>query len=280
MIGMGLSLKLSDFLRVFREKWPVTLGVLSMLIVLPGLGFLMASMFELPPEIAVGIVLVATCPGGMFSNLMTDYARGNLALSITLTAVISTIYVFTIPFWSDLAIARFLATEAEIGLPFIQTLAPLVLFVLLPIAIGVLINTRAPSWAQRWRGMVKNTAAIIVFAIMIFVATSQDSETVENLPAIFIAVIALNLASVAFAAVVGWLGRLSARDMVALVTEHAVRQEGTGIYIAVTLLGSTTMALPLLLNSMVGLLLSLIIILLSRLHQARKGEAQPSESAR
>lgn len=264
MIGMGLSLRAADFLRVLREKRPVALGVSSMLIVLPGLGFLFANLFDLPPELAVGLVLVATCPGGMFSNLMSDYAKGNLALSITLTAFISTLYVFTIPFWSDLAISRFLSTNAAIGLPFTQTLAPLVLFVLVPIAVGMIVNARAPNWAGRWRSAVKNTAAAMVFIIMIFVASAQESDTVENLPTILMAVGALNIASVLFAAFIGWAGRLSRKDLVTLVIEHAVRQEGTGIYIAVTLLGNATMALPLLLNSLIGLCIAILIVIANR----------------
>lgn len=177
---------------------------------------------------------------------------------------ISTLYVFTIPFWSDLAISRFLSTNAAIGLPFTQTLAPLVLFVLVPIAVGMIVNARAPNWAGRWRSAVKNTAAAMVFIIMIFVASAQESDTVENLPTILMAVGALNIASVLFAAFIGWAGRLSRKDLVTLVIEHAVRQEGTGIYIAVTLLGNATMALPLLLNSLIGLCIAILIVIANR----------------
>ena len=265
MFGMGLSLKRADFARVLKVRKPVVIGVLSMLVLLPGLGFLFASVFNLPPEISVGLVLVATCPGGMFSNLMTDYGKGNLALSITLTAVISCIYIFTIPLWSSLALDVFTTDESvAIGLPFAQTFIPLALFVLLPIIIGMIVRSKAENWALAHAGKVKNAAAIIVAAIMIYIAFVQESETVENVPMILAAVIGLNLASVLIAAALGFAASLEKQDRLALIMEHAVRQEGTGIYIAATLIGSKAAAVPLLLNSLVGLSIALVLIWIFR----------------
>ena len=272
MFGMGLSLKRTDFARVLKVRKPVIIGVLSMLVLLPGLGFLFAHVFNLPPAISVGLVLVATCPGGMFSNLMTDYGKGNLALSITLTAVISCIYIFTIPAWSSLALDVFTSGDSVvIGLPFLQTFIPLALFVLLPIVIGMIVRSKAENWALAHAGKVKNTAAIIVAAIMIYIAFVQESETVENVPMILAAVIGLNLASVLIAAALGFLANLERKDRLALIMEHAVRQEGTGIYIATTLIGSKEAAVPLLLNSLVGLSIALILIWLFR--RKRAGDA-------
>lgn len=269
MFGMGLSLKRTDFARVLKVRKPVIIGVLSMLALLPGLGFLFAHVFNLPPAISVGLVLVATCPGGMFSNLMTDYGKGNLALSITLTAVISCIYIFTIPAWSSLALDVFTSGDSvAIGLPFLQTFLPLALFVLLPIVIGMIVRSKAENWALAHAGKVKNTAAIIVAAIMIYIALVQESETVENVPMILAAVIGLNLASVLIAAALGFIANLERKDRLALIMEHAVRQEGTGIYIAATLIGSKEAAVPLLLNSLVGLSIALILIWLFRRKRA------------
>lgn len=263
-VGMGLSLSTADFSRVLQARKPALVGLGSLIILVPGVGFAIAHAFSLPPEIAVGIVLVATCPGGMFSNLMTDYARGTLALSVTLTAVSSAIYIFTIPAWVDLALRVFTLPGADVGLPFAEVLAPLLLFVLTPIAIGMFVRARAPNWAEAHMGKVKNVAALIVLLIMIYIAASQPSDTIADLPRIVAAVLILNLASVAIAAIASRLTRLSGPDSVAVVMEHAVRQEGTGIYIAATLIGSPAMALPLLLNSGVGMLFALAVVAYKR----------------
>lgn len=263
-VGMGLSLVKGDFIRVLQAPRPALVGIISILCLVPALGFLCASVFELPPQIAVGLILVATCPGGMFSNLMTDYARGNLALSITLTAVASTAYIFSVPAWTNLALNQFMHGGGAIDLPFVLTLVPLVLFVLLPIGLGMFIRSMAASWAHQNMGRIKNAAAIIVLAIMVYIAATQEPETIAHLPAIVTAVIALNLSSVVLAGVISRFARLSGPDTSSVIIEHAVRQEGTAIYIAVGLLGSHAMALPLLLNSAVGMTIAILVVLVSR----------------
>lgn len=264
MVGMGMSLTLADFGRVMEMPRPILAGLFSMLLLLPGLGFLVANAFQLPPEIAVGIVLVATCPGGMFSNLLTDYGKGNLALSVSLTAVVSAIYVFTAPLWAGLALRQFLGDQTDFSLPFEQTLAPLLLFVLLPIVIGMLLLKKFPAVTARSSSLIKNIAAFLVLLIMVYLATVQDSEAVENLGATIAAVVLLNLTSVLLAVTLIALLRLKKPDALAVIIEHAVRQEGTGIYIAATLVGSTQMALPLMLNSGVGMAIALSALLLAK----------------
>ena len=95
MLGMGLGLTLNDFKRVFVQPKAVILGLIAQLIVLPLIGFLLAMIFPLSPELAVGVMILAACPGGPTSNMVTYLVRGNVALSITLTAISSFITVFT-----------------------------------------------------------------------------------------------------------------------------------------------------------------------------------------
>ncbi|HZG39412.1 MAG TPA: bile acid:sodium symporter, partial [Nodosilinea sp.] len=97
MLGMGLGLRVDDFARVLVYPKAVIVGLLAQLTMLPMLGLVLASIFPLSPELAVGVMILAACPGGPTSNLVTYLARGNVALSITLTAISSLITVFTIP---------------------------------------------------------------------------------------------------------------------------------------------------------------------------------------
>lgn len=99
MLGMGLGLTVNDFKRVLVEPKAAVLGLIAQLIMLPVVGFFLASLFPLSPELAVGVVVLAACPGGPTSNLITYLVQGNVALSITLTAISSLITVFTIPFY-------------------------------------------------------------------------------------------------------------------------------------------------------------------------------------
>ena len=98
MMGMGLSLTLADFRRIFNNAKPVILGLTNQIIFLPLVALGLVSLFQPPPFIAVGMILLAACPGGSSSNLVTLLARGDLALSVSLTAVNSIITIVTIPF--------------------------------------------------------------------------------------------------------------------------------------------------------------------------------------
>ncbi|MEO1403703.1 MAG: bile acid:sodium symporter, partial [Cyanobacteria bacterium J06635_1] len=108
MLGMGLGLTVKDFQRILIEPKAVILGLIAQLIMLPVVGFLLATLFPLAPELAVGMMILAACPGGPTSNLVTYLVQGNVALSITLTAISSLITVFTIPWVVNLAMGVFM----------------------------------------------------------------------------------------------------------------------------------------------------------------------------
>ena len=178
MTSMGMSQLVEDFKHVAQSPKAAVVGAASMLLVLPALGFVFASYSSLSPTLAVGLVLVATCPGGTFSNLLTHMGRGNLALSVTLTALVSMVYVFTIPLWCALALHTFFGEAGAIEIAWHQTLLPLASIVLAPIVIGMLIRRRYEAFALRWEGVFKTIATLGVLAIL--VATSmQQTDTLS-----------------------------------------------------------------------------------------------------
>ena len=107
MFGMGLSLIFADFKRVLIFPKAVFIGLVSQIIILPLIGFLIATSLNLSPTIAIGIMLLSACPGGATSNLLTHLAKGDLALSITLTAISSLLSIITIPFIVQFALAHY-----------------------------------------------------------------------------------------------------------------------------------------------------------------------------
>ena len=98
MIDLGLSLRLEDFGRVFRKPWPIAVALFGQLILLPAIALGLAHLFDLPPVFFIGLVLIACCPGGSSSNVFSKLAGGDVALSVSLTALSSVITLFTIPF--------------------------------------------------------------------------------------------------------------------------------------------------------------------------------------
>jgi BASS family bile acid:Na+ symporter len=156
MLGMGLGLKIDDFKRVFTEPKGVLVGLIAQLLLLPLVGFGLATLFPLSPELAVGVVILATCPGGSTSNLMTYLAKGNVALSITLTAISSVITVLTIPLIINVAMRHFLEAETTLQLPFVKTVIQIAVITLVPISIGMALHRYAPKFAATAEKSVSN----------------------------------------------------------------------------------------------------------------------------
>ena len=169
VIGIGTGAMALVFGAIVANRWfhthrGLVMGVFSaanatgQLIFLPAVGFLIVYLYPLRPEMAVGIMVLAACPGGTTSNLITHMARGNVALSVTLTAISGTVTVFSIPYLVNLALAVFMPAadpEQQVQLPVLETIGTLVLIVLVPTIIGMLIRRRAPDFADRQEKYVR-----------------------------------------------------------------------------------------------------------------------------
>ena len=140
MLSMGLSLVPEDFLRVTKYPKAVAIGLISQLILLPIIGFIIAKIVPMQPAIAMGLMIIALCPGGVSSNVITFLAKGDVALSVTLTAFSSFITVFTIPIFGNLAYQHFIGKTAAIALPIGATILQIFLMTLLPISLGMIFR--------------------------------------------------------------------------------------------------------------------------------------------
>lgn len=155
MLGMGLGLTLKDFSRVLVYPKGIVVGLLAQLVMLPILGFIVASLFPLSPELAVGVMILVACPGGPTSNLVTYLARGNVALSISLTAISSLLTVFTIPLVVNLATRAFMGEATDLQLPFLATVLQIAVITIIPVAVGMALHYYLPLFAARVERGVK-----------------------------------------------------------------------------------------------------------------------------
>ena len=155
MMGMGLGLKLVDFKRVLVEPKGVILGLVAQLIVLPLVGFVLASIFPLTPELAVGVIILAACPGGATSNVISYLVRGNVALPITLTAISSLVTIISIPLVINLGMQMFMGADTTLQLPILTTITQIAVITLLPISLGMFINKSQPRLAAKLENIVK-----------------------------------------------------------------------------------------------------------------------------
>ncbi|MGD1855899.1 MAG: bile acid:sodium symporter family protein [Leptolyngbyaceae cyanobacterium] len=246
MLGMGLGLTIADFKRILVEPKAVILGLIAQLILLPFVGFVLISFFSLSPELAVGVMILAACPGGPTSNLMTYLAKGNVALSITLTAISSVVTVFTIPLVVNLAMRMFLGAEAALQLPFGTTVIKIAVITLIPVSLGMVLHNKAPRLAASVEPWVKWLSLFFLGLIIVGLLVKERA----NVAGFFVQAGGVTLALMVLAMALGYaiatLSDLDRPTATAITVEVGI-QNGTlaiAIASAPTFLNNPSLAIP------------------------------------
>ena len=246
MLGMGLGLTLDDFKRVLVEPKAVIIGLIAQLIMLPMVGFFLASIFPLDPELAVGLMILTACPGGSTSNMVTYLVKGNIALSITLTAISSLITVFTIPLVVNFSMANFMGQEVAIRLPFVKTVVQIAVITLIPITIGMLLHRYMPKFAMTVEKGVKWLSLFFLGLIIVGLLLKER----DNVASFFLQVggvtLTLNILTMALGYGLTTWSNLDKASSKSITLEVGI-QNGTlaiAIASAPTLLNMPTMAIP------------------------------------
>jgi BASS family bile acid:Na+ symporter len=244
MFGLGLSLTVADFARVGRSPKAVVIALVLQLAVLPAFCFALVIGFHLPPLLAVGLVLLAASPGGTTANLFSHLFRGDVALNITLTAVNSLIAVLTLPVLTNLAIAWFEPDGAgDLGLQFGKTVQVFAI-VLVPVALGMLVRSRATAFAERMDRPVRIASAVVLGLVIVGTIVAEREKVAGyiadvGLPALLFCLISLTLGF----AVPRALG-VRRGQAIASAFEIGVHNGTLAITIAISVLESTEIAVP------------------------------------
>ena len=199
MFSMGLHLTLDDFRRVMTNRRALTLGMVSMLIVPPLIGIPIAIFFAPTPALLVGFILLATCPGGMLSNLMTDFAKGDLALSLSLSILVSMIYVFVVPFYAHFALVQFMDVDAQVELPMLNFFWKIFSITLIPASLGLLSNTLWPKLAAKIKTPVKLGGTLALVVAFGYILVDQIPVLVQYADSLFGISLAMNVLTLASA---------------------------------------------------------------------------------
>lgn len=244
MFGMGLSLQLKDFARVVKFPKAVTIGLVGQMVLLPAVGFMIASWFLGAPALAVGLVLLAACPGGTTSNLIAYHARGDLALSVTLTAITSVLTIVTIPIVVGLALAAFNDTVVPVELPVARMMLTLFLITLLPIALGMLVRNRSASFAQRLEPKISAFGAIFLGLLIIIILYGQGDSLPGQIVSAGPTALLLNVVMMVIGSLTALWFNLNDRQRASVTVEVGIQNSTLAILIASTVLNNDTIALP------------------------------------
>ncbi|WP_350353051.1 bile acid:sodium symporter family protein [Microbacterium sp. A8/3-1] len=243
MLGLGLSLTLADFARVLKQPKAVIIALLCQLLLLPAICFGLVLAFQLPPILAVGMMMLAASPGGTTANLYSHLFRGDIALNISLTAVNSVIAVITLPLITNFAIAYFQPFDDRLGLQWSKALEVFAI-VLLPVALGMLIRRFWPRFASGMDKPVRIASVIILIVVIAGAVASNWALLVANFTQLALITVLFCVISLTIGFLVPrWL-RVGRRQAIATSFEIGIHNATLAIVIAQSVLGSVELSLP------------------------------------
>jgi BASS family bile acid:Na+ symporter len=260
MFAMGSGLAPADFLRALSSRKAFLLGGGSMLVLVPAVGSLLAVLFAPTPALVVGLILLATTPSGILSNLLTDIAGGDVALSVSISLTLSLIYVFTLPFIAHFALLYTFGMARAVDIPLGSSISHVLMVTLIPIACGMAFRRLAPKLAVQVGPKIKTVATAVLVVVFGMIVVQQFGVLKASFGRLMAIVIAMNLSAIAIALLVCKLGRFNRRETIAVSVEHMIRQEGTAIFVAVTLLHREDMSMPMIINTFLGMACCLMFV--------------------
>ena len=278
MMGMGLTLVTNDFKRVLKYPKAVGIGLTNQLILLPIIGFALANIMPLRPEYAVGVMLLVLCPGGTTSNLFTYLAKGDVALSVTMTAIASVITVFTIPIVLSFSLIYFMGSGSEFELPVVETMLTLVVLTIVPISVGMLIKRYAPTVADRSQVYVSRFGVIFLTFLVLFLGYVQRDIIVDAFIATGPVSVLLNLSTMALGYYSSkWFG-LNWAQRTSVTLEVGLHNSTLSIFMALTLLSNYDMSMmPAIYTLVMFLSAGILVRIFSAQHdKLRKAEIESS----
>ncbi len=220
MFGMGLTLTGADFARVFRRPKDVLLGVIAQFSIMPLLGFLLAYFLRLPPELAVGVVLVGCAPGGTASNVMTYLAKGDVPLSVSMTAISTILAPIVTPALMLVLAGSWLPVDGW-GL-----FVSIVQVVLIPVMLGVLVNTFFGKAVQQASSVLPLISVIAIILIVMGVVARNAENLLTVGPLVFLAVVLHNLFGYALGYAVGKILKVETPQKRAISIEVGMQNSG------------------------------------------------------
>ena len=267
MFDLGLALRFEDFGKVFQNPWPIVVALFGQLVLLPAIALGLAYLFHLPPVFFIGLVLIACCPGGSSSNVFSKLAKGDVALSVTLTAMSSVITLFTIPFIMSWA-TQLVGESVGISLPVGNLIKQNLVLMLLPVLLGIGLHYAWPRAAEK-TDKVLSRLAFPLLLVLITVFYIQHHRTIlENIGVLGICVTALILLAIGCSSLMSRLVKNDYRQRRTVLIEVGMQNAAQAIAIASSplIFANEEMAIPAILYSLMMNIVLLTYVGIVRKH--------------
>ena len=245
MFGMGLSLVSGDFTRLFTYPKAVLVGLCNQLLFLPLIGFVIVVLFGLNPSMAIGVMIISICPGGPTSNLITQVSRGNIGLSVTITALSSLITVFTIPILLSKFIAYFSGdTDVVIQIPILETMLQILVITVIPVSIGMMIRKRREAFALRMEKPMRTASTVLFVIIFLIIIIANKDNLIQAMKEVGLPTLLLNLSTMGLGYLSAKLFGITGKSQISITIESGIQNGTLAFVIATTMLNNLEMGLP------------------------------------
>ncbi|TGL47596.1 bile acid:sodium symporter family protein [Leptospira wolffii] len=253
MLGMGISLKPEDFTRVFQAPKPILIGVIGQYTIMPLTGWALATFFRLPEPLAIGIIVVSCCPGGVASNVISFLARGDLALSVTMTAISTVLSVVLTP-----TLTLFLAGNS-VGANALGLFLDTVQVVILPVILGILLNRYAPKFSEGIQKVSPLVAVILIALIVASILGAGKESVIRSGPYLVFCVFLLHLSGYFFGYWVAFFGTRSFTVARTVSIEVGMQNSGLGAVLSRNNFSDPLVAIPSAISSLMHSLIGSVL---------------------
>ena len=244
MFSLGLGLTVGDFRRIFAQPRALLVGVVCHFVLLPLACFLLLSAWGMTGVFAVGFMILAACPTGSTSNLLTYLARGDVALALSFTAVASVATIFPLPLVVTWALGHYLGAARAVDVPVGLMMGQVAMVLGLPVSAGMWVRHRWGAWAQRFEPRATRVATVLFVLIVVLAVAKNWALLRDNFTTLAPFALLLNISMLCVGFGVAWAARLSRSQSVTLGIETAVQNAALALVIASTVLQDDAMAIP------------------------------------
>ena len=264
MFALGLGLTGSDFLRVVKQPRDFFVGAFSQIILLPIIAFILVKIWPIAPELAIGVMIIAAAPGGVTSNLLTSFAKGDVALSVSLTAIISLLCVITIPFIVLTSVGLLADSSITQDISLIGMARDMFLIVTVPVILGMLFRGFASGMALSFEPIAKKVSTVLFVLVLLGAIAAERENVVSYFAQAGLITLVLNVVMMVVAYLVAQSLASGTKQKKCITIECGLQNGTLAIFVATSIFGGGIYVIPAATYSLIMFATSLIFVYLIR----------------
>ena len=264
MFALGLGLTGSDFLRVIKQPKDFFVGAISQIILLPIIAFILISIWPVSPELAIGVMIIAAAPGGVTSNILTSFAKGDVALSVSLTAIISLLCVVTVPFIIITSLSLLGIDSITQNISLTSMAISMFLIVTVPVIIGMVFRKFASNAALKFEPIAKKISMVLFVVVLLGAILAEKDNIVSYFADAGLITLILNVVMMIVAFYVAQLLGTGNSQKKCIAIECGLQNGTLAIFVGTTLFGGGVYVIPAATYSLIMFVTSLIFVFFVR----------------